>query len=57
MTTSLNQPSIFTRLFIFSFVLAAISARAQIVTIPLETSNNALVLQADEKKNTLVKDF
>jgi alpha-galactosidase len=51
MTTSLNQPSIFTRLFIFSFVLAAISARAQIVTIPLETSNNALVLQADEKKN------
>jgi alpha-galactosidase len=51
MTTSLNQPSIFTRLFIFSFVLAAISARAQIVTIPLETSNNALVFQADEKKN------
>jgi alpha-galactosidase len=39
------------RLLFFYFVLIGISSRGQVVTIPLETQNNALVLQADEKKN------
>jgi alpha-galactosidase len=51
MISSLNHLSIFTRLILFCFVVAGTSSRAQIITIPLETSNNALVLQADEKKN------
>lgn len=49
--TSSKKLSVLTRLFFFCFVLAGTSSRAQLVTIPIETHSNALVLQADEKKN------
>lgn len=51
MIFTFSNHSFMKRLFLFCFVLAGISSRAQVVTIPLETRNNALVLQADEKKN------
>ncbi|MFD1003324.1 hypothetical protein ACFQ21_28620, partial [Ohtaekwangia kribbensis] len=51
MTSSSKKLSVLARLFFFCFVLAGTSSRAQLVTIPIETHSNALVLQADEKKN------
>jgi alpha-galactosidase len=51
MASSSKKLSVLARLFFFCFVLAGTSSRAQLVTIPIETHSNALVLQADEKKN------
>jgi alpha-galactosidase len=44
-------------LILFSFFLSPFRAQSQVVTIPVETASNALVLQANEKKDLNILYF